>query len=308
LFIAAFVCYQWLKSTTFELKSFDSLFISQATLDLVSVNAKVSLMYKALFGFSIVGTILYLFFSKFPVFIQRSQKQLGLVAFLGISTLLSEILGIKVGGMLHFFVALFLVGMVLNLLTLFSKQFVSLVIQFFWHPSSFLISFLSFCALQFLYNNSTSFNSNAWFIFGNVHLVFSVVLSQLKLVKKYSFNQVFNLFKSLVWIPLLVFVSVESAVFFRLKFELFLAYKIVFAVLFLVTIILYLFLKNDRITAVSLQARFALSAIIGLIISVNYHPIIAQSTELFELANSANAQLKLFQSHEIPFVDFMRLK
>jgi hypothetical protein len=116
---------------------------------------------------------------------------------------------------------------------------------------------------------------------------------------------VFSLFKSLVWIPLLVFVSVESAVFFRLKFELFLAYKIVFAVLFLVTIILYLFLKNDRITAVSLQARFALSAIIGLILSVNYHPIITQSTELFELANSANAQLKLFQSHEIPFVDFL---
>jgi hypothetical protein len=305
VFVAAYLCYQWLKSTTFELKSFDSLFISQATLDLVSVNAKVSLMYKALFGFSIAGTLLYLFFSKFPLFIQRSQNQLGLVAFLGISALLSEILGVKVGGMLHFFVALFLVGMVLNLLALFSKQFVPLVIQFFWHPSSFLISFLSFCALQFLYNNSTSFNSNAWFIFGNVHLVFSVVLSQLKLVKKYSFNQVFSLFKSLVWIPLLVFVSVESAVFFRLKFELFLAYKIVFAVLFLVTIILYLFFKKDRITAPSLQARFALAAIIGLILSVNYHPIIAQSTELFELANSANAQLKLFQSHEIPFVDFL---
>jgi hypothetical protein len=305
VFVAAYVCYQWLKSTTFELKSFDSLFISQATLDLVSVNAKVSLMYKALFGFSIAGTLLYLFFSKFPLFIQRSQNQLGLVAFLGISTLLSEILGVKIGGMLHFFVALYLVGMVLNLLALFSKQFVPLVIQFFWHPSSLLISFLSFCALQFLYNNSTSFNYNAWFIFGSVHLVFSVVLTQLKLMKKYSFNQVFSLFKSLVWIPLLVFVSVESAVFFRLKFEFFLAYKIVFAALFLVTIILNLFLKENRITAASLQARFALAAIIGLILSVNYHPIITQSTELFELANSANAQLKLFQSHEIPFVDFL---
>lgn len=305
VFVAAFVCYQWLKSTTFELKSFDSLFISQATLDLVSVNAKVSLMYKALFGFSIAGTLLYLFFSKFPIFIQRTQNQLGLVAFLGISALLSEILGVKVGGMLHFFVALFLVGMVLNLLLLFSKQFVPLVIQFFWHPTSLLISFLSFCSLQFLYNNSTSFNSNAWFIFGSVHLVFSVVLTRLKLVKKYSFNQVFSLFKSLVWIPFLVFISVESAVFFRLKFELFLAYKIVFAVLFLVTIILHLYFKKDRITAASLQTRFALAALIGLILSINYHPIITQSTELFELANSANAQLKLFQSHEIPFVDFL---
>ena len=305
VFVAAYVCYQWLKSTTFELKSFDSLFISQATLDLVSVNAKVSLMYKALFGFSIAGTLLYLFFSKFPLFIQRTQNQLGLVAFLGISALLSEILGVKVGGMLHFFVALFLVGMVLNLLTFFLKQFVPLVIQFFWHPSSLLISFLSFCALHFLYNNSTSFNSNAWFIFGSVHLVFSVVLTQLKLVKKYSFNQVFCLFKTLVWIPLLVFVSVESAIFFRLKFDFFLAYKIVFAALFLVNIILNLFLKENRITAASLQARFALAAIIGLLLSVNYRPIIIQSTELFELANSANAQLKLFQSHEIPFVDFL---
>ena len=53
VFIATYLCYQWLKSTTFELKSFDSLFISQATLDLVAVNSKVSLMYKALFGFSI---------------------------------------------------------------------------------------------------------------------------------------------------------------------------------------------------------------------------------------------------------------
>ncbi len=75
--------------------------------------------------------------------------------------------------------------------------------------------------------------------------------------------------------------------------------------MFLVNIILNLFLKENRITAASLQARFALAAIIGLLLSVNYRPIITQSTELFELANSANAQLKLFQSHEIPFVDFL---
>ena len=54
-----------------------------------------------------------------------------------------------------------------------------------------------------------------------------------------------------------------------------------------------------------LQNRFALAALLGLITAVQYHPIFTQSSEMFELANNANAQLKLFQFHEIPFVDFL---
>ena len=44
VFIAVFVCYQLLKSTSFELKSFDSLFISLISLNILFINAKVNVL------------------------------------------------------------------------------------------------------------------------------------------------------------------------------------------------------------------------------------------------------------------------
>ena len=44
VFIAAFVTYHWLKPTTFELKTFDSLFISLVTLNILFINAKINVL------------------------------------------------------------------------------------------------------------------------------------------------------------------------------------------------------------------------------------------------------------------------
>jgi hypothetical protein len=307
VFIATYLCYQWLKSTTFELKSFDSLFISQATLDLVSVNAKVSLMYKALFGFSICGVATYALFSKFSFLLQRNRIQLGLLAFLGIMAVLGELLGVKGGGMEHFFGLLFFCGLLLNGLTLFPNRLMRIFNQFFWNPSSWLISFLGFSALQFLYNNSNSFHAHSWLIYLCFHLVLSFLLTLFKFNKNSTFKAIFQVFTPFIWIPLVVFVSVEMGIYFRLKFSVFLAYKIVFAGLMTFLFLLYFFLnKNRKMTSMKvLQNRFALAALLGLITAVQYHPIFTQSSEMFELANNANAQLKLFQFHEIPFVDFL---
>ena len=50
---------------------------------------------------------------------------------------------------------------------------------------------------------------------------------------------------------------------------------------------------------------YAPSVLLTFLLFTIYHPIIDQSTEMFELANPSISQMRIFAFSEIPFVDFM---
>ena len=109
-------------------------------------------------------------------------------------------------------------------------------------------------------------------------------------------------------IPVFIFISTELLFLIKHKQNVFIPYKWIFACLLLISFLVIAFLvvkSKIKISRKRLDLFYSLSFLFSFLLLKLYSPVQDHPTELFELANPANALMRIFKFHEIPFVDFM---
>ena len=293
----------------FSIHNYSKLYISQATLDGIDATIRVKLFYKiALFSFLFIPSS-YFILSKLFNFYKVRVKDLGIVSMfssVGIVLFCSELIGFesKIGVNVIFFLAVFLIFIFIV------KEKISLFRRaHYYFPLILCLTTLFFSGLTFVFNAKDVFYDFNILLFFIISIIALFTYTYFRNKLNISSRKVFQYLVPLSAIPLLVFVSIESQLFCKIKYGFFLPYKWLFVgSLSLLTLSWILVLRRKRFKKSSrkLFAKYFIPAsLLSILIFSFYKPIIDQSTEVFELANPANFQMRLFVFHEFPLFDFL---
>ncbi|MDY0140474.1 MAG: hypothetical protein RBR97_01105 [Bacteroidales bacterium] len=310
LFFASYIVYNLFSAPVFLLNDTSTLYISQATLDGVDVSARVNLFYKALLSVLFLIPIIYLLLFGIKKKFKISKKQLTLpmiIAFTGFSFIVFDVFRIVSLQSIHLLFAVFILSLLVLTLAQYNRQ-----LRFIQTPSFyslvFLLSGLLFVAVLFLFNSNSFINSHlAWIYF----LIFILIIFGFLIIKKftgYSINKIAAIGVAFTLIPIFIFVSTELLFLVKLKLDFYIPYKWVFMGLVFVSFLIIGFLvwkSKLKISRNRLNLFYSLSFLLSFLLLKLYSPIQEHPTEMFELANPANALMRIFKFHEIPFVDFM---
>lgn len=302
------------RNSSFELDDVSNLYISQATLDGISVGKRVSFYLKLLLFAGISIPLLTVGLRKMMdkhAITATQLRPFSLVSSLGIIFILVQQMGGESRAAISFSAAFFVYLLLLFLLerTLSSKWNIRNFFLIAQHPASFLLTIFVFLSLQFLFNSSEFMFVSGRSPFFLLHLLMAFSFFRLKQRTGYSFRKVFFFALPLCLLPLLVFFAVEIGIYQRITAERFVSVKWIFVLLEAATFgAFWLVIRKRKIpysTQQLINYCIGFFAVLGTFLFVSYRPFFEQPTELFELANSANAQLKLFRFHELPLIDFM---
>ncbi len=310
LFATLYILFQLNKDVSFQMTELDSIIVSQATLDNVSIPSRVQLFFSLIFKGTILLLLLYLVFSWIfgrYQFQKKQKESLFQVAIVGISIIVieliqiqSEILNHGIFSVFLFLILLFILSKKINhyfLRKLASPLFIGIVLTL-----SFILSF----SVIYLTGASTFFLLIYWLS------VSVIILSLFVLIQFFSFT----LRKAVFFIlplcctPFLAFLSVEYVVYHFLNNDFSFGYKKVYALLIIVTLFIHFILfirRKKQIPSTLFLYKYFIGpgAILAFGLLCFYFPIMQHATDLFELANPANAIMRIFEFQEIPFVDFM---
>jgi hypothetical protein len=308
LFITVFILSQVFNSKNIDLESLDKLIISQATADGISIKGRVSLFYNVLFagiGLWLVQVILLSFvFQKLKINLQQRSSIL-LISTIGIFAIFIGLIGVH---------SEFLIGLLVILLIYkicafgignsgikdlkpFKTDILSTVVLAF----GFLIYF---AILHFTGTNSFLL------IYVIILLFLTLLFIGIQKITKLRLRRIIQLAVPISFLTFISFISIEIVIFNLLEGKDVLGYKKIFLILLfitsIITLIPFVFRRIKGLNASRIFKLFlAPSILFGFSLLLYYFPVVNQNTEMFELANPANALMKIFQQHEIPFVDFM---
>ncbi len=310
LFFAAYIIYNLFSKTSFVLQNFSSFYISQATLEGVDVSARVNLFHKSVLSAFLLIPLFYvlLFWVRKKFSIRKKQLNVPMIiSFIGFSFIVFDIFKISSLESIHFSFVLLLFSIVL---IVFSKKFR----QFRYVESSgfysmvFLISGLFYITLIFLFNSNNLIVKHLHWWYFLIFLLTTLCFVIIKRISGFSINKLATFGVSITLIPIFVFISTELFILIKLKYNVFVPYKWIFIGLVLISFLIIAFLvwkSKIKISRNRLNLFYSLSFLISFLLLKFYSPVQEHPTELFELANPANALMRIFKFHEIPFVDFM---
>lgn len=283
----------------FRLTEYSTFYISRATLDGISVSQRVSFFYKLCGVCFLLLPILYFTTNRLLRRIPKAIPAFSYLSISGILLLVSDLLNYHSEGGIKVVAILLVATALIHAFAVFrhvSKAWGALI----------LLSFIFTTNIVFLFNSSRIVVAQIDTIF-LLTILFSLV-GYYVLVSKFGFRSrsVFASLLALTLSPLLIFISVECHFLLRdsgIEFP----YKWAFVALMLLLLGLsFVLRKRWNVNSDFLISRYyASAALLSFLILTIYHPIVGQSNDLFELANPANGQMRLFLFGEIPFVDFM---
>ena len=288
-----------------------SLIISQATQDNVDVSSRVSIYYKLLL---FASTCIFLFYFAIlkidnKLVLSRNSFQATLViSSIGLLLIFSDLIGLENSKSILFVAFLNSISIVLLLV---GKKYQKLryVYNTTFFSSIVICSFLISLALLFLFNSTTNLLGIFQAVFYCSLLFILLLATVCKSFLGINFRKIFALNIVLAFIPLLIFFCVEFQFFYFLKFKDFIRYKYLFLGLLLLLSILYFIYQKRRNNLKSsqyfLNKYLAALSLLGFLLLTVYKPFIDFSNDVFELANPANAALRIYKFHEIPLIDFM---
>ncbi len=309
-FSTCLIAFAFLKLGDFSISDFSKLYISQATLDNIEIGKRVSLFFKsAIMGF--IGLpIIYKLIHKIRERWNITEKELlplSVISFIGIFTLFTDVIGIVSNSSIKF-IWIYAAFSILTILI--ERKNKSPFPYLFHHPIIISASILITSGILLLLNGKTNFREIGIVGFFVTQFIFSLVFHFIQKKKQLKSNILFWYLLPLCLIPLFIFGTIEASFFTKLKFDFFLPFKWIFIGLIPFTYLIYLILPfNKKLKSKSnyqLTAYyFVPAALVSCLIFIYYYPYIDQPTDIFELANPANAQLQMFKFSEFPFVDFM---
>lgn len=307
-FITFYLLYWFYSKTDFSLTNFSNLYISQATLDGIDISSRVKLFYQAVISAFVLFPLIYFFFFKIKSNLQIRVQHLRfplVIAATGLFLIVSDILGIESKSGITLSLLLFIISIILIGIKKSKRNTEKLDLLF---PSITVISFIILSGILFLFNSNQNLIKNSVWYFIVVALILTIVIYFVNRSSGIFFRKIFRCLLPLTFVPLFIFISVELCFYFKIKYDFFIHYKLVFLGLIgfsFLCFYIYNLKKPINISSSKMFFYFFVpAALLSFLILIIYNPIIEQSKEIFELANPANAQMRMFAFHEIPFVDF----
>lgn len=282
----------------FSLSEFSNFYISQATLDGISVGKRVSLFYQACLISLFFLPPFYYLASFYLTRFNRSQEVITVLSITGILMLLCDVMlydsdkSIKTISIL-----ILLTGLIHAIKRL-------KVIQAAW-PVLISVAFITCFTVSGMFNSNRfiTAQSETWFLI--FLFVGGVIVFIASRIWRSSLRRFFAFLLPVYLSPLLLFVAIEGR--FLLENEnTWYNFKLVFLILFFFSVIGgFLFARQSHHSATALAERFiAPSVLLSFIIFTGYTPFFEQPSDFFELGNIANAQMLVYEFGKIPMVDF----
>jgi hypothetical protein len=308
-FLWAYSIYNLFSVHDFSIDIPQRLYISQATLDGSDVGERVVFFYKSVitsfFLFPLIYLIVFIIIDYLKI--QLSELKSGtVVAITGFFIIVADVIGPVAVNSIHFFVVLLLVTIIYSYISNLKKSLKFLSNTTFL-SGVFIISFLLHGTFTVLSKESTFYALNqGWLIFP-ITILITIFILAIKM--KFSlFTRKFYFYAiPVAFLPVFVFVAIELSIITKLNTDVFIDFRWILLILSLSSFFLF-----NRITSYSqtstkelLRKLYAPGALFSFLLLIFYLPIKVQSTDIFELANSANAVMRIFKFGEIPFVDFM---
>ncbi|MBI9068782.1 MAG: hypothetical protein JEZ09_15915 [Salinivirgaceae bacterium] len=309
LFLVFFLIYSLFKNINFFLNDFSSLYISQATKDGVDVTKRVQLFYKAFFSTFILIPLVYFGLYKLVRKFKITTEHLSLPLIFsctGIFLIITDILNIQSDKSI--LVSLLIVC--ISLLPMFilknpkqRKQFNILL------PITLSISLVILTGLLFLFNSNNIFNNYSVELYLTISITLTVLIILIRKTFGIPSKKQLGYLLPLFLTPAIIFLSIELLFLIKLKCDFFIPYKKIFLALMGLSFIIIFILKSSNNfnynTLKTSRFFFVPSALFSFLLLIHYTPIVHQPTDVFELANPANALMRIFTFKEIPFIDFM---
>ncbi|MBA3899513.1 MAG: hypothetical protein H0X62_04755 [Bacteroidetes bacterium] len=308
-FFTIYILYWFFSKNDFALYDYSKLYISQATLDGVDVSARIKTLYTGLVSAFILFPSFYFLFTKLATYFEIEKKYLQVPSVIGISgvfLILSDIIGVYNGTVIK----LILILLIISLISIaFKEGRWRLLAEPSFIGNVMVFSLIVLALVLFLFNSTPSVTENSVWLFMPILLATSLMLLYAKKLTGLFLRRLFSFLLPMALVPLFIFFSIELLFFVESKNGIFIPYKWVFISLgFLALLILsvIIYLKPIKLSSEKLFLRFyAPSALLSFLLLTIYIPVPELSHELFELANPAIPQMRLFAFNEIPMVDFM---
>lgn len=305
-FLSAYIIYLLCINFDFSLASSSNLYISQATLDNVDVSKRIGLFYKIIGGLLLFTPILFLIFNKLKIK-PKEWSSLALISATGILLIICNTFGITSTESIRLFIVVFFIKLALLLLKQYFSSF-RLINHDKFLGLILALSFVVVCGIIFIFNTTAVIkNILSAFTLVVIFLIFFIVL--IKKTTRYFTRNIFPFFIPFAFVPLFIFLATEIHLFVHIKYNILLSYQWLFVgfigATLLVLLVWNLVLFRDKLPTKPLLNFIVPAALFSYLLLSIYHPIINQPLELFELANPAVSQMRLFLFKEIPFVDFM---
>jgi hypothetical protein len=169
---------------------------------------------------------------------------------------------------------------------------------------------ISVCmTVAFVLNSQKLFDDWGYYLIVILFISILMAFYFLHITRGISLSKIGTFAISLIVLPTLLFLCLESLFIIYSKTGDLLKYKWVFIGLTLLLSIFFFFLAKKR------GERFDFSAlvekvhlpftIVAIILACFYHPFIDMPVNLFEYGNPLNAQMRMWQFGELPFIDFL---
>jgi hypothetical protein len=306
-----FVLQKWFLNTDFQLNDVSNFMFSEATANGVEVSARVGFFYRVTF----MGIALYLLFFLLFHFLQQKWKlaleihsDLVFISFVFVAFSWLQVMEIQTRFVLDtLFIFLCFKLVLILVFNRFNDSLLPLLHPFLVLKAA-LIAFLILFTTFFLFGESN-------FVIKQTPLIFSLftffVLFFPALVGRVFVGfqgSAIHLFFPFTFSPWLAFFVLEFNFLMHQNSGNFISYKWVFGVLFLILSGIYLLFiqskKQWNWTRI-VQFWFAPSILFAFVLLGYYAPVIPHESELFELANPANAVMNIYQFGKIPMLDFM---
>ncbi len=299
-----------IQNPDFSFTETENFVFSEATFNTVDIKKRINFFYSLIFWGSILICLFYLLSDSLFKLIKLQQwqkKTILIFACAGIFSVISTVIGIN-SNACSILIAICIIF--LTVVYAFSDRlphfspFKNQVNLNFVLASALLIFFFTG------FFSGTSFYQHyaLWFSLTLLTLtIFYIFVSQKTKLRSDKINLYLT---SLSSFPVILFFTLELLAFIKLKYDYFISHKLVFLIsfgfVFLGTLLIGRLRKKTVFNPHRLLNRLLYpSIIITIVMLSSYSLVLNQPHELFELANPANAMMKIFDNHELPMVDFM---
>lgn len=310
-FLSVYVLYGLFGSSDFALQSVSQLYISQATLEGIDVAKRVALFHKAILTELVLLPLFY-------TLVHRLKRRAGfsvhdltvpsVLSVAGFFLVLGSAYGINNSNTATLLLVATVVYLVLNAAGKKRKHLAIVTKTPFFIPVM-VLSLLGHTAVVFLFNSEKIVAGRGglicflcmlaviWSLFWGAHRAGIRLRRLLALLLPSGL------------VPLSLLFSIELFFHVRTAAELPLPYKWIFAGLVLLGFLVVVPVVGRRRKHPSLRQMLTRyyypAALLSFLLFTIYTPFVEQPGDMFELANPANAQMRIFAFGEIPIVDFM---
>lgn len=309
LFVSIYLLLQLFKFPNFKIDEYGEFWFGEATSRNVSIGNRISFFYNGMFALAGFLSVFYFLFRylnrKFNPKRIRFEMPFYLSSFGAVLTI-SNVFGAESKNFVGILLLLFFIFYLLAIFGRKHEHLSALLSPQIAFPL-FLYSFFLILGITFLADPKEESIEGATIWYGFTFLLISILFLWFK--NSFGSRKALLMFWPLVWVPLITFLSSELTIAIKYSGNPLIDFQIFFGILFGLIYIFGYTIFRKGIFSISYQRLseryFVIGVLAAIAIFTMYHPIVKFPHELFESANPANAQMRLWEFDEIPFVDFM---